>query len=152
MARKKTEKEVWDSLKLRFVSAERVKEAWLQTLNRELDAMRMKEDAARSICQEIDEDVSCNLSGMLDDTALVKKLFDTLPKRFLNVVVRIERFYDLSKLAFDEAIGRLKVYDERTNLSGKNTKRTKEVGRRRFGGGRSQDASGRLGKRPRQRV
>jgi hypothetical protein len=30
------------------------------------------------------------------------------------VVARIEQFYDLKKLVFDEAIGRLKAFEERT--------------------------------------
>jgi uncharacterized membrane protein YgcG len=55
-----------------------------------------------------------NLGGSLDDAALVKKLFDTVPKHFINVVARIEQFYDLSKLAFVEAVGWLKAFEERT--------------------------------------
>ena len=44
VAAKKTGKEVWDSLKARFVGEERVKEARLQILKSEFDAMKMKED------------------------------------------------------------------------------------------------------------
>jgi uncharacterized membrane protein YgcG len=55
-----------------------------------------------------------NLGGSLDDAALVKKLFDTVPEHFINVVARIEQFYDLSKLAFVEAVGRLKAFEEHT--------------------------------------
>ena len=44
MAKKKTGKEVWDSLKARFVGAERVKDAWLQTLKSEFDGVWMKDD------------------------------------------------------------------------------------------------------------
>ncbi|CAD6264485.1 unnamed protein product [Miscanthus lutarioriparius] len=55
-----------------------------------------------------------NLGGTLDDAALVKKLFDTMLERYINAVVGIEQFYDLKKLAFDEAVGWLKAYEERT--------------------------------------
>ncbi|XP_066324239.1 uncharacterized protein [Miscanthus floridulus] len=55
-----------------------------------------------------------NLGGSLDDAALVKKLFDTVPERFLNVVAWIEQFFDLKTLAFDEAVGRLNAFEERT--------------------------------------
>jgi hypothetical protein len=48
-----------------------------------------------------------NLGGSLDDSALVKKMFHTVSERFINVVVGIEQFYDLKKLAFEEAVGRL---------------------------------------------
>ena len=44
VAKKKSGKEVWDSLKTRFVGADRVKDARLQTLKSEFDAIRMKED------------------------------------------------------------------------------------------------------------
>jgi len=44
VAAKKTGKEVWDSLKARFVDEECVKEAWLQTLKSEFEAMKMKEE------------------------------------------------------------------------------------------------------------
>ncbi|XP_066398421.1 uncharacterized protein [Miscanthus floridulus] len=111
--KKKTGKEVWDSLKARFVGEERVKEERLHTLKSEFDGLRMKEDdmidgyAGMSVRY-------ANLGGTLDDAALVKKLFDTVRERYINVVTRIEQFYDLKKLAFDEAVGRLKAYEERT--------------------------------------
>jgi hypothetical protein len=44
VAKKKTGKEVWDSLKARFVGADRMRDARLQTLKSEFDAVRMKED------------------------------------------------------------------------------------------------------------
>jgi hypothetical protein len=55
-----------------------------------------------------------NLGGSLDDAALVKKLFDTVPEHFINVVAGIEQFYDLPKLAFVEAVGQLKAFKEHT--------------------------------------
>ena len=55
-----------------------------------------------------------NLGGTLADAALEKKLFDTVLERFINVIARIEQFYDLKKLSFEEAIGRLKAFEERT--------------------------------------
>ncbi|XP_021308378.1 uncharacterized protein LOC110432387 [Sorghum bicolor] len=117
VAAKKTGKEVWDSLKARFVGEERVKEARLQNLKSEFDALRMKEDdsidqyAGRLTGMSVRYS---NLGGSLGDAALVKKLFDTVPGRFINVVAGIEQFYDLKKLAFEEAVGRLKTYEERT--------------------------------------
>lgn len=40
------------------------------------------------------------LGGSLDDAGMVKKLFDTRPERFINIVTEIEQFYDLKKLVF----------------------------------------------------
>jgi len=117
VAGKKTGKEVWDSLKARFVGEERVKEARLQTLKSEFDALKMKTED--SIDQYVGQLTSmsvryANIGGLLNDTALVKKLFDTVPERFINMVAGIEQFYDLSKLSFADAVGRLKAFEERT--------------------------------------
>jgi hypothetical protein len=53
-----------------------------------------------------------NLGGTLDDAAMVRKLFDTVLDRYITVVAGIEQFFDLKKLAFEEAVGRLKAYEE----------------------------------------
>jgi hypothetical protein len=82
VAAKKTRKEVWDSLKARFVGEEQVKEARLQTLKSEFDGLRMKEEelidgyAGRLTGMSVRY---ANLGGTLDDATLVKKLFDTVP-------------------------------------------------------------------------
>ena len=44
VAKKKSGKEVWDSLKARFVGADQVRDARLQTLKSEFDAVEMKDD------------------------------------------------------------------------------------------------------------
>ena len=116
VAAKKTRKEVWDSLKVRFIGETWVKEARLQILKSEFDAMRMEDDSIEQYAGRL-MGMSVwygNLCGSLDDAAFVKKLFDTVPERFINVVAGIEQFYDLKKLAFEEAVGRLKAYEECT--------------------------------------
>ena len=89
----------------------------MQTLKSEFDAIRMKGD--ESLDQIVGKLMAMSvkyssLGGSLDDAALVKKLFDIVPDRYLNVVVGIEQFYDLKTLAFDEAVGHLKAFEERT--------------------------------------
>ncbi|XP_066333934.1 uncharacterized protein [Miscanthus floridulus] len=117
VAKKKSGKEVWDSLKARFVSADRVRDARLQTLKSEFDAVEMKDD------DPLDQVVgrltalsvkSSSMGGNITDTDLVKKLFDIVPDRYLTVVAGIEQFFDLKTLAFDEAVGRLKAFEEQT--------------------------------------
>ncbi|XP_039840923.1 uncharacterized protein LOC120700756 [Panicum virgatum] len=117
VANKKTAKEVWECLKTRFVGADHVKAARLQTLKSDFDALRMKED--ESLDQYAGKLTGmavryANLGGTLNDAALVKKLFDTAPDRFINVIAGIEQFFDLNTLAFEEAVGRLKAFEERT--------------------------------------
>lgn len=116
---KKTAKEVWDSLKTRYLGADRVKKARLQTLKSEFDNLRMKED------ESIDE-FTAKLSGMatnysnlgatLENAALVKKLLDFVPNKFFLVIAGIEQFYDIDTIPFEEAICHLKAYDERVCL------------------------------------
>ena len=121
---KKTGKEEWDCLKARFVGVERVKEARLQTLKSEFDTLRMKEE------ENLDQYAGkltgmsvryANLGGTLDDAAMVKKLFDTVPDRFLNVVAGVEQFFNLKTLPFEDALGRLKAFEERTRRGAVNT-------------------------------
>ncbi|XP_066354729.1 uncharacterized protein [Miscanthus floridulus] len=96
-----------------------------------------------------------NLGGTLDNVALVKKLFDTVLERFINVIVGIEQFYDLNKLPFEEDVGRLKAFEERTKRGGGGVRgqllltqseweaRQKKLVGEVSGGGRSQDTGGR---------
>ncbi|CAD6256234.1 unnamed protein product [Miscanthus lutarioriparius] len=83
VAKKKLGKEVWDSLKARFVGVERVKDAWLQTLKAEFDVLRMKEEetvdqfAGKLTAMSVRYN---NLGSSLEDSEMVKKLFDTGPE------------------------------------------------------------------------
>ncbi|KAI3435142.1 RRM domain-containing protein [Psidium guajava] len=116
VATKRTAKELWDSLKMRFVGADRVKSARLATLRGEFDVLRMKDG------ETLDEYAGklssmlvrfANLGATLEGSALVKKLLDTVPYRFYPVVVGIEQFCDIDAMAFEEAVGRLKTFEER---------------------------------------
>ncbi|XP_062191293.1 uncharacterized protein LOC133895119 [Phragmites australis] len=106
VARKNIAKEAWDCLKTRFIGADRFKNARLLTLKSDFKAMRMQEGERLDQYTGRLNSMSvryANLGETLDDAALVKKLFDTMPDRFLNVIARIEQFYDLDKMSFEEA-------------------------------------------------
>jgi hypothetical protein len=45
---------------------------------------------------------------------MVKKLLDTVPERLYPAVAGIEQFCDPEKMAFEEALGRLKAFEERS--------------------------------------
>ncbi|CAM0880579.1 unnamed protein product [Alopecurus aequalis] len=81
---KKTAAEVWASLKARFVGADR---DW-------------RHGGA--------------LHGARDDAAMVKKLLDTVPDRLYAAVAGIKQFCDVQTMPFDDALGRLKAFEERT--------------------------------------
>jgi hypothetical protein len=110
-------KEVWDSLKTRFVGSDRVKAARLSTLKGEFDKLCMAEG-------ELLDDYSGKINGMaaryaslgstLDDATMVKKLLDTVLDRLYLAVAGIEQFYDVETMPFEEALSRLKAFDERS--------------------------------------
>ncbi|XP_042407684.1 uncharacterized protein LOC121997371 [Zingiber officinale] len=116
IATKKTAKEVWDSLKTRYLGSDRVKKARVQTLKSEFDALRMKEtetiDEFAGKLSALSSKFS-TLGATLEDSSLVKKLLDSVPDKFFPIVAGIEQFYDLESIPFEEAIGRLKAYEER---------------------------------------
>jgi hypothetical protein len=114
---KPTAKEVWDILKTRFVGADRTKAARLATLKGEFDKLIMED-------MEPLDDYACKISGMaaryaglgatLDDASMVKKLLDTVPDWLYPAVASIEQFYDVKTMPFEEALSRLKAFDERS--------------------------------------
>ncbi|KAD0228461.1 hypothetical protein E3N88_42311 [Mikania micrantha] len=109
-------KQVWDGLKTRYLGVERVRAARLSTLRRELEGLRMKESEA------IDDFVA-KLNGLaskarglgeeFEEKELVRRLLDSMPKPYFQIVTSIEQWFDLDTMHFDEAVGRLKAYEER---------------------------------------
>ncbi|KAL7592282.1 uncharacterized protein LOC111880755 [Lactuca sativa] len=110
-------KQVWDELKTRYLGVDRVRTARLATLKRELESLRMKED------ETFDDDFVTKLSGLaskvrslgyeLEEGDLVKRLLDLMPKSFLQIVASIDQCFELDSMLFNEAVGRLKAYEER---------------------------------------
>lgn len=89
-----TAKKVWDAIKTRYVGAERVKEARLQTLMADFDRLKMKET------ETIDEFVgklseisskSAALGEELEESKMVKKFLKCLPrKKYIHIVAALE--------------------------------------------------------------
>ncbi|GKB31388.1 zinc finger, CCHC-type containing protein [Tanacetum coccineum] len=82
----KTAKAIWDALKTRHVGEERVQQARLQTLKSDFEMLHMKED----------------------------ETIDTFTGKLTTLIVAsIEQYSDLDEMSVDEAIGRLKTFEER---------------------------------------
>jgi len=89
VSKKRTAKEIWEALKVRYLGATRVQKARLHTLKSDFEALRMKDG------ETIDE-FSGKLSGMvskysslgatLEDNILVRKLLDSVPDKYLQLV------------------------------------------------------------------
>ncbi|KAD6454733.1 hypothetical protein E3N88_09439 [Mikania micrantha] len=124
-AKKKTAKEVWDSLKSRYVGAERVQKARLRILKSEFEALQMKDgETIDEYAGKLTAMISkYNSAGtVLEDEELVRKMFDTVLERFINMVASIEQSADMEDMPFEEAIGHLKAYVDRLKLrKGKST-------------------------------
>ncbi|GJW46839.1 zinc finger, CCHC-type containing protein [Tanacetum coccineum] len=112
----KTAKAIWDALKTRHIGEERVQQARLQTLKSEFEMLHMKED------ETIDTftgklttlvNKAASLGHTVEDSVVVRKLLNVVPDKFLQIVASIEQYSDLDEMSVDEAIGRLKTFEER---------------------------------------
>nr|GEV41775.1 zinc finger, CCHC-type [Tanacetum cinerariifolium] len=125
----KTAKEVWDALKKRHVGENRVQQAKQQTLKSEFEMLQMEEN------ESIDSFVT-RLTGIInkaasvglayEDSTLVRKLLNAVPDRFLQIVASIEQYSDLDTMSLDEAIGRLKTFEERLKYKNERPVNTQE--------------------------
>ncbi|GJR07948.1 zinc finger, CCHC-type containing protein [Tanacetum coccineum] len=112
----KTAKAIWDALKTRHIGEQRVQQARLQTLKSDFEMLHMKED------ETIDTftgklttlvNKAASLGHTIEDQTLIRKLLNVVPDRYLQIVASIEQYSDLSEMTMEEAIGRLKTYEER---------------------------------------
>ncbi|KAJ9552444.1 hypothetical protein OSB04_016489 [Centaurea solstitialis] len=112
----KSAKEIWDTLKIRNIGVDQVQKARLQTLKSEFEALEMnEEDSFDSFILKMTNVISkiTSLGTTFDQPTLVRKLLNSMPDKYLQIVAAIEQYSDLDKISFDEAIGRLKTFEER---------------------------------------
>uniref|UniRef100_A0ACD6AP29 Uncharacterized protein n=1 Tax=Avena sativa TaxID=4498 RepID=A0ACD6AP29_AVESA len=114
---KKTAAEVWASLKARFVGPDRARADRLSTLRGDFDRLNMGDVEALDVFASKISSMAAryaNLGATLDDAAMVKKLLDSVSDCLYQAVASIEQLCDVEKLCFDEALGRLKAFEERS--------------------------------------
>uniref|UniRef100_A0A453SU47 DUF4219 domain-containing protein n=2 Tax=Aegilops tauschii subsp. strangulata TaxID=200361 RepID=A0A453SU47_AEGTS len=124
VATKLTAREVWDSLKVRFVGADLVRAARRATLRGEFDRLKMADGEALDAYAGRLAGMTArfaNLEETLGDAVLVKKLLDTVPDRLFPVVAGIEQFCVIEEMAFDEVLGRLRAFNERVRRRGQDS-------------------------------
>nr|GFB89543.1 zinc finger, CCHC-type [Tanacetum cinerariifolium] len=56
------------------------------------------------------------LGKTLDELLLVRKLLDSTPDRFIQIVASIKQTSDLDDITLDEITGKLKAFEERIKL------------------------------------
>nr|GEW06499.1 zinc finger, CCHC-type [Tanacetum cinerariifolium] len=112
----KTAKAIWDALKTRHIGEQRVQQERLQTLKSDFEMLHMKEDETiDTFTEKLTTLVNkaASLGHTIEDQTIVRKLLNAIPDRYLQIVALIEQYSDLSKMTMEEAIGRLKTYEER---------------------------------------
>nr|GEZ39267.1 serine/threonine-protein kinase, active site protein [Tanacetum cinerariifolium] len=95
---------------------ERVQQARLQTLKSDFEMLHVKEDETiDTFTTKLTTLVNkaASLGHIMEDGTLVRKLLNAIPDRYLQIVASIEQYSDLSEMTLEEAIGRLKTYEER---------------------------------------
>ncbi|GJW20452.1 hypothetical protein Tco_0031074 [Tanacetum coccineum] len=116
VAQYSTAKEVWDSIKVKHLGADLVQKARLQTLRSELETLKIKPNEKVSDFGGKLSSIMAKFKGLgetLEDKVLVRKLLNSVPKKFLPIVATIEQYQDLDEMSFEEAVGRLTAYEER---------------------------------------
>ncbi|KAJ9563347.1 hypothetical protein OSB04_008507 [Centaurea solstitialis] len=112
----KSAKEVWATLNTRNIGVDQVQKAKLQTLRSEFEALEMnEEDSFDSFILKMTNVISkiTSLGTTFNQPTLVRKLLNSMPDKYLQIVAAIEQYSDLDTLTLDEAIGRLKTFEER---------------------------------------
>ncbi|GKC15016.1 hypothetical protein Tco_1011798 [Tanacetum coccineum] len=56
---------------------------------------------------------AASLGHTIEDSIVVRKLLNDVPDKFLQIVASIEQYSDLDEMSVDEAIRRLKTFEER---------------------------------------
>ena len=109
-------KEVWDAIKVRYLGADMVQKARLQTLRSELEVLKIDEnDTVSSFASKLSgiKAKFKTLGTTIKDKKLVRKLLISVPKKFLPIVANIEQYSEIDKMPFEEAVGRIIAFEER---------------------------------------
>lgn len=115
----KTAKELWESLKKRHVGEEKVQQARLQSLMIGFNTLQMKDDdTVDAFTAKLNgyATKAKELGKTLDESLLVRKLLDSTPDRFIQIVASIEQTSDLGDIILDDVSRKLKAFEERIKL------------------------------------
>ncbi|XP_076919273.1 uncharacterized protein LOC143580009 [Bidens hawaiensis] len=110
VAQHPTTKEVWEAIKVRHLGVDLVQKARLQTLRSELEKLKMKENETVSAFSGKLGSIKAKFKSFgsnLKDKIIVRKLLNSVPKKFLPIVASIEQHLEIDKMPFEEAVGRI---------------------------------------------
>ncbi|KAJ0920790.1 hypothetical protein HanRHA438_Chr05g0245181 [Helianthus annuus] len=116
VAQYESAKKVWDAIKVRYLGADMVQKARLQTLKSELKALKMGEnEKISSLASKLGGIKSKfkSLGTTIKDKKIVRKLLIFVPKKFLPIVASIQQYSEIDKMTFEEVVGRITSFEER---------------------------------------
>ena len=101
-----------------------------QTLKSEFEMLHMEENESidsftTKLTSIINKAPSLGLT--YEDLTLVRKLLNVVPNKFLQIVASIEHYSNLDTMSLDEAIGRLKTFEEESSTKGKSYGHSKRI-------------------------
>ena len=107
-------KEVWEILETTYEGTKKVKDTKLQMLTTRFEELKMSEDESfDSFYSKLNEVVvsKFNLGEKTEDSKIVKKILQSLPKSFHAKVTAIKESKDLDDIKIQELIGSLQTYE-----------------------------------------
>nr|GEX10715.1 zinc finger, CCHC-type [Tanacetum cinerariifolium] len=116
VAKHNNAKDVWESIKVRYIGAERVQKARLKILRNELEILKMNDnESINDFAGKINGIVAKfkSLGSSIEEEMIVRKFLNSVPKKYLPIVAPIEQYSDLETMPFEEAIRKVKAYEER---------------------------------------
>nr|GEX09156.1 protein SPA1-related 4-like isoform X1 [Tanacetum cinerariifolium] len=87
-----------------------------ETLKSELETLKMKPNESENEFAGKLSSIQAkfkSLGGTLKDKILVRKLLNSVPKKFLPIVASIEQYQVIDTMQFEEAVGRITAFEER---------------------------------------
>ncbi|GJY49838.1 zinc finger, CCHC-type containing protein [Tanacetum coccineum] len=92
-----------------------VQKAKMQILRNELEMLKMNDnESINDFADKISSIVAKFKSlGSLEEEVIVRKFLNSVTKKYLPIVAPIEQYSDLETMTFEEAVGRVKAYEER---------------------------------------
>ncbi|KAL4582617.1 hypothetical protein LXL04_007174 [Taraxacum kok-saghyz] len=103
VAKYKNAEEVWESIRIRYLGTDRVQKARLQILRGDLERLKMKDN-------ETIDDFSGKLGAIVEKFKSLGSCLDE------ENGASIEQYSDLETMSLEEAVGRLKAYEDRLKI------------------------------------
>ncbi|KAG6419902.1 hypothetical protein SASPL_116414 [Salvia splendens] len=108
--------EAWEILQKEFGGDEKVRAIKLQTLRRDFENTKMKDNETLNQFHSSFIELTNQMrvyGEEISDQRMIEKILICLPKRFNAIVAVIEQTKDISKMSIYELMGSLKSYEER---------------------------------------